>query len=205
MIHDDLKPILEIVRRKALEMKEVDLTFDKLNRWPEINMHVLRNHIETPDELVERLLEHELGKFASFMDEIQPENMNAIDAMLLVSKKIAENFHDLFPSVSPQLKVLYPQAYMNQFEHRLQFISGKIRKNLNYGIQQGLYRSDLSSELIARLYISRLIDIHNPELFPSETFSFPTLFNQMFESLIRSIATPQGLQYFEQRKKHYSL
>jgi len=205
MIHDELKPILEIVRRKALEMKEVDLTFDTLNRLPEINMHLLRSHVETPDELVEKLLEHELGKFATFVDEINPENHNSIDAMLMVSKKIAENFHELFPSVSPQLKVLYPQAYMKQFERRIQFISDKIRRNLNHGIQQGLYRSDLSSELIARLYISRLIDIHNPELFPAETFSFPKLFNQMFESLIRSIATPKGLEYFEHRKKHYSL
>ena len=48
----------------------------------------------------------------------------------------------------------------------------KIFFNIQRGIWQGLYRDDVSTELVARRYISRLIDLHNPDNFPPEEFSF---------------------------------
>ncbi|MCK4361200.1 MAG: hypothetical protein KAV70_05605, partial [Bacteroidales bacterium] len=79
------------------------------------------------------------------------------------------------------------------------FIFGKIKINLTKGINQGIYRDDLSIELIARLYISRLTDIHNPEFFPPEKFSFQTFFDVMFENFIRGIAKPEGIKYYEKQ------
>jgi len=64
-----------------------------------------------------------------------------------------------------------------------------------------MYREDLSVELVARLYISRLIDIHNPDFFPPARFSFSMLFDVMFESFIRSIAKIEGIKYFEEKIK----
>jgi hypothetical protein len=187
-----------------IQNDQVDLTFDRLSQFGEVDVHVLRSYVSTPDELVEHLFEYELEKFSDIVSGSNG-NSNAIDAMLLVSKRIAESFDDIFPSVSPQLKSLYPQAWQRQFERRLEFIADSIRRNLNSGIAQGIYRSDLSTELISRLYLARIIDIHNPELFPPESFSFEVLFAQAFESLIRSIATPEGLAYFIERRKHYSI
>lgn len=203
MIQDEMRPILDIVRRNMLEMFPLDLSFSSLGLIPDFPIEILKKHANNPDELVGLLLEYELEKFASIVEQNDFLDKNAIDAMLVVSLGISKKFHEIFPSVSPQLKILYPKVYHTQFEKRIQFISEKIKLNLSIGIGQGMYRSDLSSELIARLYLSRLIDIHNPEFFPPETFSFEVLFNQMFESLIRSVATVEGLAYFEQRKKHY--
>jgi hypothetical protein len=64
-----------------------------------------------------------------------------------------------------------------------------------------MYRDDVSIELVARLYIRRLIDLHNVENFPPEDFSLSTMFEQMFENFVRSVATEDGLAYFEKKKK----
>jgi hypothetical protein len=51
-----------------------------------------------------------------------------------------------------------------------------MRKHIEQGIQQGVYRQDLSVELVSRIYISRLIDIHNPDFFRQTNFrSIPFL------------------------------
>ena len=68
-------------------------------------------------------------------------------------------------------------------------------------MKQGMYRPDLSSELVSRLYISRLIDLHNPDFFPSETISFTVLFDVMFDTFIRGICTDIGLDYYEDKMK----
>ena len=97
--------------------------------------------------------------------------------------------------------MLYPEIYKKHIEERVNFIFGKIQINLQKGISQGMYRDDVSIELVARLYIRRLMDLHNVENFPPEKFSFKTMFNQMFESFVKSVATENGMAYYEKKKK----
>ena len=84
---------------------------------------------------------------------------------------------------------------------RIDFIYGKIQVNLHKGIQEELYRDDVSIELVARRYISRLLDLHEPDNFPPEEFSFDTLFMQMFDNFVKSIATKKGLKHYNKKRK----
>ncbi|HPE42735.1 MAG TPA: hypothetical protein PKV88_01535 [Bacteroidales bacterium] len=200
MIQDELKPILETIRRKALEVGVRNLSVDKLEPMIGTDYSILKKYVRSNEDLVAKTLELEREKFAEIFLEYDFEGMNAIDILLIVSRELAQKFYDVSPSITHELKGMFPEIYQHHFEERIRFISDKIRINLTKGISQGMYRNDLSIELIARLYISRLIDIHNPDFFPPEAFSFKTLFDQMFESLVRSVATTQGLAYFEQQK-----
>ncbi|MCK4639354.1 MAG: hypothetical protein KAT33_08040, partial [Bacteroidales bacterium] len=145
------------------------------------------------------ILEFERERFKSIFDEYDFEGVNAIDILLTVSKEIALRFKDVTPSLTFELKKYYPELYQKHFDARTDFIFEKIKINLTKGINQGIYREDLSIELIARLYISRLIDIHNPEFFPPEKYSFENFFNVMFENFIRGIAKPEGIKYYEKQ------
>ncbi len=184
-------------------MNNIDLSYELLAHIPEFPLRKLKPHAKTADELVELLLEYELENIRVIVDK-EFKDENAIDDILQASQEIAKEFDNIFPSLLPQIKQKYPMLYHDQFQKRIDLISKKIRYNLDQGIAQGLYRSDFSSELISRLYLSRLIDIHNQEYFPSASFSFDVLFNQMFGNLIRSIATPKGLAHFEEQLSLYS-
>ncbi len=200
MIQEELKSILETIRRKALEVGVQNLSIDKLEPMIGTDYSILQKYVRSNEDLVTKTLELEREKFAEIFLEYDFEGMNAIDILLIVSRELAQKFYDVSPSITHELKGMFPEIYQHHFEERIRFISDKIRINLTKGISQGMYRNDLSIELIARLYISRLIDIHNPDFFPPEAFSFKTLFDQMFESLVRSVATTEGLAYFEQQK-----
>jgi len=98
------------------------------------------------------------------------------------------------------LKKYYPDIYHKHVEERIEFIFSKIKINIEKGINQGMYRNDLSIELVARMYIMRLIDLHNPEFFPAEKFSFQTLFDAMFDNFIRGIVNEKGMVITKSRK-----
>ncbi|MDP3461955.1 MAG: hypothetical protein Q8S18_04100 [Bacteroidales bacterium] len=203
MIQEELRPILEQIRLKALEHGIKNLSLERMNSYEDIPLNVLKKYVSSNEELVEKTLELEREKFMEIFIEFDFEGMNAIDILMIVSKEVSKKFTEVSPSITHQLNELFPEIYHAHFEKRILFISDKIRINLTKGISQGMYRNDLSIELIARLYISRLIDIHNPDFFPPEEFSFKTLFDQMFESFVRSVATPEGLEYFEKQKKSF--
>jgi AcrR family transcriptional regulator len=177
------------------------ITLDEISRKTGMSKENILHYFSGEEDLVEKALEFERQGFEEIFQVHDFEGVNAIDILLTVSKEVASKFRDVSPSVTFVLKNHFPEIYQKHFELRRNFIYDKIKINLTKGISQGMYRDDLSIELVARLYLSRLIDLHNPDFFPPEEFSFETLFNVMFESLIRSIAKPEGLAYYEKKRK----
>jgi hypothetical protein len=198
------EPFLELLKEIRLGVKEkkiAEFTFREIEEKTGISENDLRKYVDSEESLVRYLLELERNKFEEIFLRHDFEGINAIDILLTVSKEVASNFILVSPAITIHLKEKYPKIYQDHFEKRLNFIFGKIQINITKGINQGMYRDDLSIELLGRLYLSRLIDIHNPDLFPPEKFSFETLFEVMFEDLVRSIAKPEGIAYFEKKIK----
>jgi AcrR family transcriptional regulator len=198
---EQLKQILSQVRMLALQNGIENISTKNICAQLNITEETLRKHIKSEKDLVRKVLEFERDSFKDIFDEFDFEGVNAIDILMIVSKEIARRFYDVTPTISILLKEKFPIEYQEHLQRRLDFIFGKIQINLQKGISQGIYRSDLSIELIARLYMSRLIDLHNEEIFPSDQFSFSTLFEAMFDNFIRSVATTDGIKYFERKKR----
>lgn len=198
---DQLKQILSKIRMLALQDGIDNISVKSICEKLGICEDEFHKHIQDENDLVVKILEFERGSFSNIFDEYDFEGMNAIDILMIVSKEIASRYYDVTPTISVLLKEKYPGLYQDHFEKRMDFIFMKIQINLQKGISQSMYRDDLSIELVSRLYMSRLIDIHNENIFPSSQFSFATLFEVMFESFVRSVATPEGLNYFEKKMK----
>ena len=193
--------ILERVRELFYKYGVRSVSMDDVCRDINISKKKLYQFFSSKNELVEKLLELERQNFEIIFDTNNFDGVNAIDILLIVSKELGKRFRDVSPSMTFDLKKYYPDIYHTHVDERIEFIFGKIKINLDKGINQGVYRDDLSTELLARLYIRRLIDLHNPEIFPADKFSFQTLFDVMFDNFIRGIANESGINYYEQQKQ----
>jgi len=200
---ENFRKILIGVRELSLKVGVKGLHLDNICQSLKITPEELSCYVSSEADLVEKVLYFERESFKSIFDEHNFEEVNAIDILLIVSQEMSGRFQELSPSITFELKTLYPEIYQHHFEQRIEFIFSKIKINIEKGIRQGMYRHDLSIELLARLYISRLIDLHNPVFFPPDKFSFPMLFEVMFENFIRGIANDEGLKYFKKRRKFY--
>ncbi len=196
--------ILETVRGLALEVGIENVTIDDICTASNIDKNEFYSIFRDDSDLVKQVLKFERDSFNQIFDTHNFEGVNAIKILLTVSKEISSRFKDVNPFVTVALKKNYPDIYQDHFNKRTEYIFEKIKINLHKGISQGIYRQDLSIELIARLYISRLIDIHNPDLFPPERFNFFTLFEVMFDNFIRGIANTDGIEYYEANKPELS-
>ena len=196
-----LTDVLERVRELFFKYGVRSVSMDDICRDVGISKKKLYQLFSSKNELVEKLLELERENFEIIFDTYDFEGVNAIDILLTVSREVGERFRDVSPSMTFDLVKYYPDIYHKHIDERVDFIFKKIQINLEKGINQGVYRDDLSVELVARLYIRRLIDLHNPEFFPADKFSFQTLFEAMFDNFIRGIANPKGIEYYEKQKR----
>jgi AcrR family transcriptional regulator len=200
-MNKEFKEIIARIRAFPFPEGLGDMTIEELSAKTGIPAELFYKYVEDEKDLVRQVLRFERDSFKVIFDQHNFDGVNAIDILLTVSKEIATKFLNISPGITFDIKSKYPDVYKRHFKSRMDFIFGKIQINLQKGISQGIYRDDLSIELIARIYLSRLIDLHDPDFFPPEEFNFDTLFDAMFESFIRSIANEDGIKYWEKKKK----
>ncbi len=201
MENRELFNLVKTIRDVAKQDGVDKIAIDKLESNPKVENNTLKKYFSDDKQVAREIFKNEQQVFEKIFDEENFENDNAIDKLLIVSKLIAKNFSYLTPALYHHYQQKYPVIFQQYFDQRADSVFKKIKDNLVNGMQQGYYRNDLSIELVARGYISRLIDLYNPTNFPAEDFSFDAFFNQMFETFVLSIVTEKGKNYWEEKRK----
>jgi len=199
MKNTELLGLIDAIRNIAQKEGIDNIALEGLRTNPHIDKLLLDKYFSDDKQLAEGLLENERLHFENFFLEKNFENSNAIDNLIIVSEIMAKNFNYLTPSFYPRFKERYPDLFQNYFEIRTELVNNKIKGNIHRGIRDGYYRDDLSIELLSRRYISRLLDLYNPDNFHPEEISFDDFFNQMVESFVLSIVTDKGLAYWNKK------
>jgi hypothetical protein len=127
--------------------------------------------------------------------------MNAIDILLAVSINFSRQMKDLNPINAYELQKYYPSIYREFILKKRDHVYSTLKQNFEQGIAEGIYRNDLDIDLVARLYIQKLVDVHDPEFLSSLNFGFEKVFQVMFDNHIRGIANAEGLAYYEKQIK----
>lgn len=192
--------VIEKVRTFLLKNGLKDFSFEKIKDFG-VTHEDISKFVDSKEELVEKILEYERKSFEAIFLEYNFEGQNAIDILFIVSQEINDKFEHVTPSITMELEQYFPEIYAKHMENRMEFIFDKIQINIQKGIAQGMYRSDLSDEMVGRMYLSRLEDMHNPDLYPPERFKFGTIYDTMIDEFVKSIATDEGLSYYRQRKQ----
>jgi hypothetical protein len=200
-MRDPKLPLVEDVRKLLSGYKSSEFSFQNLAKDLDLPLDALINAFGNEDKLVEEILNFEQQNLENIFSEVPFDGKNAIDELLQVSREISHKFVNILPSITFDLRLIFPEVRQRFVDKRITFVSARIRSNFEQGIMQGLYRPDLSSELVSRIYISRLIDLHNPDFFPNESISFAVLFDVMFDTFIRGICTDEGKHYYEKKIK----
>ena len=203
MNQENREQLLVRIRQVALNTGVNYVSIDRLCHKLEMTREELFAYFKDEEELMACVLKHERGQFEQIFNEVDFTGKNAIETLLSVSKEMSQRFESISPKVTHGLIKYFPHIYEKHFDQRQMYIFERLKINLEEGIGQGLYREDFNPELISRLYISRLIDLHNPELFLPEEFSYDIVYKEMIDNFIRGIVTPKGLEIFLQNKNQY--
>ncbi|MEG0795551.1 MAG: hypothetical protein RR397_03435 [Odoribacter sp.] len=174
-------------------------------RTVELSLEELRENFTDRRDIVKAILELERKCFEEIFNEYDFEGWNAIDIMLIISNEINKRFFSVSPSITIMFSELFPDVFEPHLQMRSDFIYEKIKINIEKGMQQGMYKNDISSEMIARMYIAKLNDIHNPQIYPPEGFTFATIFTTLIDNVIKNITNDEGRSYYKQRKQLYSV
>ncbi len=175
------------------------VSMDDIAKELGMSKKTIYQYVANKSELVEMVLNIMLQRESTVCINGDTEKMNAIDILLAVSHNVSNQMKDLNPSNAFDLQKYYPVIYREFIIKKRDHVFKQVKQNFAQGIEEGIYRNDLDIDLVARLYIQKLVDVHDPEFLSSVSFSFEKVFQVMFDNHIRGIANAEGLAYYEKQ------
>lgn len=165
-----------------------------------ISKKTLYQYVVDKSDLVQKAMDLKTEQSMRSIDEIMQRGLNAIEELLEVNFLLNQLIDKHNPSVDYDLRKYYPEIYQQIIMGRRDRMLKMVQLNLEKGIREGLYRAGLKTELIAKMYISRVENLHsNESLLSNADFNCPAVFRELFEYHIRGISNPVGIAYLEKR------
>ncbi len=201
---EQFKPMLEQIKELFFEFGIKNLNMDDISRKLGISKKTLYRFVKSKEDLIEQLFYYEQQKWVEVSTRIANEKVNAIEKLFNVSLMVYEEMKRFNPMLMFELRKYYEQLFNLYHSQKLAHVSELMHRNLEQGIAEGLYRQDVNQDAVVAIYMNHLVEMHNSELCKIAAVTFDELFRIMFENHIRAISTPDGVAYFENRKKEIS-
>ena len=200
-MNSDLQNILVKVRELYMKYGIKSITMDDVARELGISKKTLYQFVTDKDDLVGKFIEYEIFLRQEQICKCFKIGFNAIEELFEISVFMNKISRDQNPATEYDLRKYYPQHYQKMVSMRRERIYNYILQNLKKGKEEGLYRAELSEEVIAKLYLSRSENIHFNEQFTVEEFTSAKLFAELLTYHVRGIATNKGIRVLEKKIK----
>ena len=178
-----------------------NVSMDDICRSMGISKKTLYCYVDNKPDLLKKIVEYIREQIHQRIEELESKDLNAIDVLLEMSKIANTKHFRINPVISFEFRKYYPKAFEEFIFMKKELIIDHVIKNIEQGINEGLYREHLNKEIVAHLYFKKIEDFHKLELDDLKDFSYRKVFEVMFENHIRGIANKKGIAYFEKQKE----
>lgn len=136
------------------------------------------------------------------IDAIVEKNHNAIEENFKIRKMFKEMFQAGDTSPAYQLKKHYPEIYDAVMNREINECNSVFKKNIEKGIQQGLYRKDIAIDTYVNFYYTLIFSINGNTSSEKEAQKLEL---DALEYHTRALATCDGILELEKQIQNYTI
>lgn len=153
------------------------------------------------DALVEEAIGIEIEKSKTDCTSFQQESENAIHELLLSVGRAMELLKHMNPSLMFDLEKYHPKTYRKFLDHKNKFFYELIKNNLESGIKQELYRSDIDVEILTRFRLATIFLMFDTETFPPSKFTATQIIAEISDNFLYGLVSAKGLKLIQKYKQ----
>lgn len=156
------------------------------------------------DELVDAAVEFEVKGRQNDCMNCFSKAQDAIEEIFLLMENIAIQFRNMNPAVLYDLEKFHPIAHRKFLKHKNEFLLEVIRKNIERGIKEELFRPEINVDIISKFRLESMMIAFNMEAFPPRKYNLADVTIQIIELYLFGLATIKGhkliLKYKQEKK-----
>jgi len=170
------------------------MTMDDIARSLKISKKTLYKYVNDKNDLVCKSMKLDLEKSECAFTDVCDQDVDPIEELFNIGAFAAEHLKSLHPSVMYDIQKYHPEAWRYFEEHKDTHIYKSVLDNMERGKEKGVFRKELNSIIIAKLYVARFDVIFNPEIFSPIEYSFAKVHKEMMDYHLHGILTQKGLE-----------
>ena len=107
---------------------------------------------------------------------------------------------EMNPSILFDMQKYHPSAFRKFEDYRNNFLYGLIRENIERGIKEELYRSDVDVEILTRYRLFSIMISFDSDVFPANKTKLVYIEQQLLEHYLWGLATNKGQKLIQKYK-----
>ncbi len=173
------------------------ITMDEIANQLGISKKTIYQFFTDKDDMVSAVIEQEIMRNEAECIQFRDDAADAVHEIFLALDDLDEMLKYTNPLMLYDLEKHHPKAFQKIKGYKYQFLYKALLDNLQRGIREGMYRSDLHTDIVAKNRIESAFLIFNPDLFPHSRYKMSEVSYELAMLFLHGVVTPEGKKLIE--------
>ncbi|RYY85512.1 MAG: TetR/AcrR family transcriptional regulator [Chitinophagaceae bacterium] len=201
-------PIMEPKERILVKAHELfnrygirSVSMDDIAAQTGMSKKTLYLYYADKEELVNAVFSRIMEENKEACCQSQVASDNALHEIFLAFDRVQEMFTTMNPAVLFDMEKYHSPTFSKFKAYQNEFLYGMLRANFTRGIEEGLYRDELDTDILTRYRIASMMMAFNLDVFPMSRNSLWNVQSQLLEVFLHGIASAKGEKLIQKYKK----
>ncbi|NUM31140.1 MAG: TetR/AcrR family transcriptional regulator [Bacteroidetes bacterium] len=172
------------------------LSMDDIARELGMSKKTIYQYVTDKNDLVKKTFSSVLSCNEEKCNLLDKVAKNPVEEMLILTREVSQQMKGINSSVFYDMQKYHPEAWQMFNDFINSFVYNRVKINLQNGIEQGFYRTDINTEILSRIYITMMNLITDHERFGEQEYDFSTIYNEIIKYHFNAICTDKGFKIF---------
>ncbi|MGY6522633.1 MAG: TetR/AcrR family transcriptional regulator [Mongoliitalea sp.] len=184
--------IIETAEDLFMKFGVRSVTMDDIARQAGISKKTIYQEFADKNQLVFETFAQALDKDKCKLGEHLSLDKGVVAHMAGMSAYIRQRFADFNPLVMNEIQRYFPQCWQLFEDFKQDFVFKQLVQVLEKGKEEGMFRAEINSEILAFLRMEQMDSLFDPIKFPPSKFNLIELHLEVFEHFLFGILTNEG-------------
>ena len=176
------------------------VTMDEIAQQCGVSKKTVYQFYEDKDTLVEHIVQTLTNRSEEYCSQQQVEAENAIEEIFLSIDMVEDMIEGVNPALLNDLRKYHSAAYSKLDKHKNEFMAEFFRKNIERGVEEGLYRNNFKTDIITSFYLHSSMVAMEQDIFPKK-YSIIDINYEISMFILHGLATSKGAKLVEKYKQ----
>ncbi len=178
------------------------ISMDDIAHHLSVSKKTLYQHFADKDELVTMVMQAHMEYQKKVYETITEQSENAIDELHKIGDCVRKHVAESNPSLLFDIQKFHSKAWNVWVDFKNKYIRCSVARNIEQGIKEGYFRSDINVEIFALFRLATIEIVHDEKIFPKDKFNMTEVHSQTFEHFVYGLCTEKGKKLYQKYKEH---
>lgn len=173
------------------------ITMDEIAAQLGISKKTIYQFFTDKDDMVSAVIDEEIRRNENECNQFRQDARDAVHQVFLALESLEEMLKYTNPLMVYDLEKHHPRAYKKLKEYKYQFLYQIIMDNLQWGMEEKIYRSDIQKDIVTKNRIESAFLVFNPDLFPHSRYNISEVNFELAMLFLHGVVSSNGKELIE--------